>query len=66
MRKFTVVTACRNAVRYIEETVRSVLAQSVFRSGQCEVEYLVCDGASTDGTLEILQRFEGEGVRVVS
>jgi glycosyltransferase involved in cell wall biosynthesis len=66
MAKFTVVTACRNAARYIEESVRSVLAQSVFRTGKCELEYLVCDGASTDGTLELLRPFESQGVRVVS
>ena len=66
MAKFTIVTACRNAARYIEETVESVLAQSVFRAGRAELEYLVCDGASTDGTLEILRPFERAGVRVVS
>lgn len=66
MAKFTVVTACRNAERYIEETVRSVLAQSVFRSGKCELEYIVRDGASSDRTLEILRPFEREGVRVLS
>jgi len=66
MAKFTVVTACRNAARYIEETVESVLAQSVFRSGKAELEYLVCDGASTDATLELLRPFEREGVRVIS
>lgn len=58
--KFTVVTACRNARAYIEETVRSVLAQSAFRSGANQLEYLVCDGASTDGTLEVLQEFPVE------
>lgn len=66
MAKFTVVTACRNAARYIGETVRSVLAQTVFGSGDAELEYLVCDGASTDATLELLRPFEREGVRVVS
>lgn len=66
MPKFTVVTACRNAVRYIEDTVESVLQQSVFRSGRCDLEYLVCDGASTDGTLERLRLYESRGVSVVS
>lgn len=66
MPKFTVVTACRNAARYIEETIESVLQQSVFRSGRCELEYLVYDGASTDGTLQLLRPFESRGVRVVS
>ncbi len=66
MAKFTVVTACKNAARYIEETVNSVLSQSVFRSGRCELEYLVCDGASTDGTLELLRAYEAHGVTVTS
>lgn len=66
MAKFTVVTACRNAARYIEETVESVLAQSLFRSGQCELEYLVCDGASTDGTRDLLRPYAARGVTVVS
>ncbi len=66
MPKFTVVTACRNAVRYIDETVESVLQQSVFRTGKCELEYLVYDGASTDGTLERLRPYESRGVTLVS
>ncbi len=66
MAKFTVVTACKNAARYIEETVNSVLSQSVFRSGQCELEYLIHDGASTDGTLELLRPYERHGVTLVS
>jgi glycosyltransferase involved in cell wall biosynthesis len=66
MAKFTVITACKNAVRYIEETVKSVLSQTVFLSGQCELEYLVYDGASTDGTVERLRPYERHGVTVVS
>ena len=66
MAKFTVVTACKNAARYIEETVESVLQQSVFGSGQCELEYLVYDGASTDGTLERLRPYEARGMKLVS
>ena len=64
--KFTVVTACRNAAAYIEETVRSILSQPIFTSGRCELEYLVCDGASTDGTLDVLKRYERDGVQVLS
>jgi glycosyltransferase involved in cell wall biosynthesis len=66
MAKFSVVTACRNAAAYIEETVKSVVSQPLFASGRCELEYLVRDGASTDGTLEILRRYQERGVRVVS
>jgi len=66
MAKFSIVTVCRNAARYIEETVQSVLSQPVFRSGRCDLEYLVFDGASTDATRDILARYEGRGVTVVS
>ena len=66
MAKFTVVTACKNAARYIEETVDSVLSQSLFRSGHAELEYLVYDGASSDRTREILRAYEPHGVRLVS
>lgn len=58
--KFTVVTACRNAVSTIEETVKSVLAQ------KGEIEYLVCDGGSTDGTLERLRPYERLGIKLSS
>jgi len=63
--KFSIVTACRNAARYIDETVRSVFEQPAFRSGAHELEYIVRDGGSTDGTLEALQRYEGR-LQVVS
>ena len=66
MPRFSVVTACRNSARYIEETVKSVLSQTLFLDGRCELEYLVCDGASTDGTLELLAPYRAQGVIVVS
>ena len=66
MAKVTIVTACRDAARYIEQTVESVLSQSAFHSGRCELEYLVCDGASTDDTLDLLRPYESRGVRVLS
>lgn len=44
----------RNGERFLEQAVRSVLAQ---RGPGVELEYIVVDGASTDGSLAILERF---------
>jgi glycosyltransferase involved in cell wall biosynthesis len=49
----TIVTACLNSERFIEQTVLSVLCQDYPR-----IEYIVMDGGSTDGTLEILRKYE--------
>ena len=64
--KFTVVTPCLNAAAHIEETVASVLGQSALKDGSAALEYLVCDGASTDGTLEALRRLGHPAMRVLS
>lgn len=50
--KITVITVCRNAGHTLADTLQSVSAQS-----HQDVEHLLIDGASTDGTLEIAQRF---------
>lgn len=55
--KISIITPCLNAEAYIEETVRSVLEQRAVTTDRVELEYLVMDGASTDGTLEILEQF---------
>ena len=48
--KLSVVTVCLNSRATIAEAVRSVHAQTLG-----DVEHIVVDGGSTDGTLEILQ-----------
>lgn len=55
---FTIVTVCYNCANSIEKTIQSVLMQ------RCkDYEYLIIDGASTDGTIDIvnsyLAKFEG-------
>jgi glycosyltransferase involved in cell wall biosynthesis len=51
----TIITVCWNSARTIEQTIRSVLEQT-YRN----IEYLVIDGASTDGTLDILRKYDAE------
>lgn len=53
MATFSIVTPSFNQGAYIEETMRSVLDQQ----GVGEIEYLVADGGSTDGSLDIIRRY---------
>ena len=53
--KITVVTAVYNGEEYLEATLRSVLNQ-----GYPNLEYIVVDDGSTDGTAEIIARYAGE------
>ena len=54
--KISIVTPSRNQAEFIEQTLRSVREQIVGGA----VEHIVVDGASTDGTLEILEGHRGE------
>jgi len=49
--KISVITVVFNNVNDIERTVKSVISQTY-----SEVEYIVIDGASTDGTLDVLKK----------
>lgn len=50
--KFTIVTAVRNMASTIEDTLSSVAMQS-----HPNIEHIIVDGLSTDGTLDIVSRF---------
>ncbi len=52
--KISVITPSYNQAPYLERTIRSVVDQE----GDFELEYLVMDGGSTDGSLDILRRWE--------
>lgn len=52
---FTVITVCYNSEKTIERTLKSVLNQT-----ESDYEYLIIDGASTDGTLDIVRKYEPE------
>lgn len=50
---FSIITVCFNSERTIEQTLKSMLNQS-FQ----DYEYIIVDGASTDGTMEIVRKFQ--------
>jgi glycosyltransferase involved in cell wall biosynthesis len=50
-----------NSMRYIEESIESLLLQT-----HCNFELLVCDGGSTDGTLNYLKLLDDSRIRIVS
>lgn len=49
----TVITVCRNSAATIRDTLEAMLAQTY-----PQVEYLIIDGCSADGTLEILHSYK--------
>lgn len=59
--KLSVITIVYNNVRDIERTLLSVLNQTY-----PNIEYLVIDGASTDGTLEIIKKYESRLSKLIT
>ena len=49
----TVITVVKNARKSLEETIQSVLSQDYVN-----LEYIIIDGKSSDGTLEIIKKYE--------
>jgi glycosyltransferase involved in cell wall biosynthesis len=53
--RITIVTPSLNQAAFLERAIRSVLDQ-----GYSHLEYLVFDGGSTDGSVEILRRYDDQ------
>ena len=59
--KISVVTVVYNNAKTVEEAILSVLEQTYKN-----IEYIVIDGGSTDGTFEILHKYKGKIAILVS
>ncbi|MEM9220002.1 MAG: glycosyltransferase family 2 protein [Cyanobacteria bacterium P01_F01_bin.150] len=59
--KISIVTICRNAADTIEATIKAIAAQTY-----PNIEYIVVDGASDDGTLEVCDRHSSTITTLVS
>ena len=49
----SIITVSYNAVKTIEETILSVLNQTYHN-----IEYIIIDGGSTDGTIDIINKYQ--------
>ena len=59
--KLSIITVCFNSEKTIEQTILSVLNQTYD-----ELEYIVVDGGSTDGTMSIIDEYRCQIDKVVS
>lgn len=59
--KISIVTPVYNQVDYIEETICSIINQQY-----PNLEYIIIDGGSTDGTLDIIKKYEDKITKWIS
>ena len=59
--KVSLITACYNSAKTIETAMESVLAQK-----GVDIEYIIVDGGSKDGTVDIIKEFASRSVRPAS
>ncbi len=54
--KISIITTNFNTEKYLEETILSILNQK----GNFDLEYIIIDGGSTDGSLEIIKKYQNK------
>lgn len=61
MTKISIITVCYNSENTIEDSIISVLSQL-----NCDIEYIIVDGGSSDTTLEIINKYKSQIEIIVS
>ena len=59
--KVSIITVCLNSEKTLEQAIQSVISQTYKN-----IEYIIVDGASTDGTLDIISKYENKITKWVS
>ena len=54
--KVSIITTCYNRVKTIKDAIESVKAQTYE-----DIEYIIVDGASTDGSVEVIKTAIAQG-----
>ena len=64
--RISVITVCYNAASTLKDAVESVLDQVADAEAPFELEYIVVDGGSTDGTLDLLAPYRERIATLIS
>ena len=59
--KVSIITVVYNGIDFLEETIKSVISQTY-----PNIEYIIVDGGSTDGTLDIIKKYEAHITKWIS
>ena len=59
--KVSIITVCYNSANTLEQTIQSVLSQDY-----PQIEYIVIDGASKDGTQDIIKKYQSSIAKTIS
>jgi len=59
--KITIITVCFNSAKTIENAIQSVMSQKYH-----DLEYIIIDGGSSDGTLDIIEKYKDDILLCIS